>query len=322
MERRTETVSSDRIADTNGGFTYRGRVPVADEGSSLLDHLARRHAHSTRADWSARIAAGAVAIDGEVRPPDARLRAGQEVSWTRPGWVEPEAPLAWALLYRDADLLAVAKPAGLPTLPGGGYLENTLLARVRRVHPEASPLHRLDRGASGVVLLARTPAAGAALAEAFRDRRVDKTYRALVEGRPAGDSFAVTTPIGRVGLAEGRSAWVAATSNRSAAPVRAARTEVRVLERRPDGTCLVEAIPITGRPHQIRVHLAAAGHPLTGDPFYAAGGGLRPGARNPGAGGYHLHALRVTLPHPADGRAVTIECSPPPQLTPARRPAL
>src|SRR6185436_2989478 len=167
-----------------------------------------------------------------------------------------------------------------------------------------------------------TPGAGEALAEAFRERRVAKTYHALVEGHASRDTFVVTAPIGRLDRPEEHSAWVAAASTRSAAPVRAARTEVRVLERRPDGTSLVEAHPITGRPHQIRVHLATAGHPLVSDPFYAAGGGLRPGAGNPGAGGYHLHALRVSFPHPTDGRAMLIECASPPLLTPKPGPAL
>lgn len=298
----------------NAGFTYRGRVPEGDDGMTLLDHLASRHAHSTRAAWRERIVDGAVAVDGARSAPDARLVAGQEIAWARPGWVEPEAPRGWALLYRDADLLAAAKPAGLPTLPGGGYLEETLLFRVRRHHPEAAVAHRLDRGASGVVVFARGPAAAAALAEAFRERRVAKTYRALVAGHPAQSAFVVTTPIGRVDFPGGRSAWVAATATRAAAPVRAARTEVRVLERRAEGTSLVEADPITGRPHQVRIHLAAAGHLLLGEPLYAAGGGIRPGAPSPGATGYHLHALRIALPHPSGGHLVTIECAPPARL--------
>ena len=311
----TAGVADDSSAGRpNAGFTYRGRVPQGDDGTTLLDHLARRHAHSTRAAWRERIVAGAVAVDGARSAPDARLAAGQEIAWARPGWVEPEAPRGWALLHRDADLLLAAKPAGLPTLPGGGYLEETLLYRVRRLHPEAAVAHRLDRGASGVVVFARGPAAAAALAEAFRTRRVAKTYRALVAGYPREDEFAVTTPIGRVDLPGGSSAWVAATASRGAAPVRAARTEVRVLERRAEGTSLVEAHPITGRPHQVRIHLAAAGHPLAGDPLYGAGGGLRIGAPPPGATGYHLHALRIGLPHPSGGRLVTIECAPPARL--------
>jgi len=294
----------------NTGFEYRAIVGPETAGRPLLDHLTERYRHSSRDEWGERIAAGRVLVDGREVAGGSVLRAGQCVTWNRPPWTEPEAPLAWALLYRDDDLLAAAKPAGLPTIPGGGYLDNTLLALVRRRHPGASPVHRLDRGASGIVLFARSARARDRLAHAFRAGTLLKEYRALVNGSPPQDTFVVETPIGRV-------AHPRLGSVHAAVPAtvvgRAARTEVEVAERR-GATTLVMVRPITGRPHQIRIHLAAAGWPLVGDPLYGPGGVPRPEAGSTGEGGYHLHAERLELERP-DGRGrLRLYCAPPEAL--------
>jgi 23S rRNA pseudouridine1911/1915/1917 synthase len=305
---------------TNSGFAYRETVSPAAAGRSLLDHLARRYRHTPAGEWEARIAAGRVLVDGRAVPADAILLSGQTVVWNRPPWAEPEAPLAWALLHLDVDLLAAAKPAGLPTMPGGGFLEHTLLALVRRRFPEASPVHRLDRGASGIVLFARNAPTGERLSHAFRAGRVVKEYRALVRGVPGRDAFAITVPIARV--AHPRIGWVHAACGETGAqgpdpevagPIRPSRTEVEVLERRA-GASLLRVRPITGRPHQIRIHLAAAGLPLVGEPLYLAGGTARPDAAACGAGGYLLHALRLVVVSPSTGRPIDVECAPPPAL--------
>jgi len=219
-----------------------------------------------------------------------------------------------AVLHEDELLLAVAKPRGLPTMPAGGlYLEHTLLAVVRRRAPGASPMHRLGRDTSGVVLFARTAAAAGTVQAAFRARRVTKVYRALCAGHPALDAFTVDAPIGEVDHP------LLGTVHAAAAGGRQARSHVRVLERRGDvsapPSALVEVEIETGRPHQIRIHLAHAGHPLVGDPLFGPGGVPRPGTRAlPGDPGYLLHAWRLELEHPGDGRRLVIECAPPPAL--------
>jgi 23S rRNA pseudouridine1911/1915/1917 synthase len=293
---------------TNQGYEYEEIVGTGAHGRTALDYLAARYTHSSRSLWADRLGAGQVSLDGAPAAAGDLLREGQRLAWKRPPWEEGAAPLAFALLHRDEHLLAVAKPRGLPTVPGGGFLTHTLLHLVRRHWPEATPAHRLGRGTSGLVLFARTASARGVLAAAWRERRVEKVYRALVEGIPDQTERTIDAPIGpvphpRLGRVHARSP-----------SGRPALTRVRVIGVR-GGNALVEARIDTGRPHQIRIHLAAAGHALVGDPVYAAGGGLKEGAGLPGDPGYWLHAHRLTLEHPASGEIVRLECPPPPLLS-------
>jgi 23S rRNA pseudouridine1911/1915/1917 synthase len=290
----------------NAGFLYRERAPADAAGETVLGYLARRYTHSTEREWRERVQAGEVRLEGRPARGDDRLTAGAWLEWSRPGWTEAEVPLAYAVLHLDPHLLAVAKPRGLPTVPAGGFLDHTLLHLVRRRFSEAAPLHRLGRGTSGLVLFARSDLARRTVTRAFREGEVDKTYRALITGSPAEDAFTVDAPIGPV--PHPRLGTVHAASETG----RPALSQVQVLERREDASLVEVRIP-TGRPHQIRIHLAVAGHPLVGDPLYAAGGALQTDPGLPGDGGYHLHAHRLALAHPAGGR-VEIECPPPPLL--------
>ncbi|MGE0455096.1 MAG: RluA family pseudouridine synthase [Vicinamibacteria bacterium] len=290
----------------NSGFAYRERLNAAAGGRLLPDWLAERHAHSSAAVWRERASAGEIEIDGRLAGPDERLAAGGVLVWRRPPWCEPAVPLAFAILHRDPQLLAVAKPRGLPTLPNGGFLEHTLQHLVRRAHPEASAAHRLGRGTSGLVLFARTPEARRRLAAAWRQGRVEKEYLALVQGVPAS-ALSIDAPIGRV--PHPRLGLVHAASRDG----RPSLSHVRLLQAR-DGRALCAVRIPTGRPHQIRIHLAVAGHPLVGDPLYVAGGVPGPDPGLPGDLGYHLHAWRLRLAHPASGRTLEIECTPPSEL--------
>jgi len=288
----------------NDGYEYGEQVGADAAGRTVAAHLALRHRHSSAEVWTARIAAGEVLVDGEAAVASAPLRAGQIVVWRRPPWEEPAVPLAFAVLLRDAHLLAVAKPRGLPTMPAGGFLTHTLLHVVQQRFPEATAMHRLGRGTSGIVLFARTEEARRGIAKAWRSGAVVKRYRARVTGVPSRETFDVDTPIGLVDHPRLGRVYAAVTEGKRSL------THVRVLAAR-EGQALVEATIPTGRPHQIRIHLAAAGHPLVGDPLYAAGGGLRPEPALPGDTGYRLHAHRLSLDHPVTGARVEIECGPP-----------
>lgn len=291
----------------NTGFEYREEIGPEAAGRSVLAWLARRYRHSTEAAWRERIASGEVRLDGEVALAMDVLRPGQTLVWHRPPWEEPVVPLGFAVLHRDEQLLAVAKPRGLPSVPNGGFLEHTLLFRVRRRHPEAVPMHRLGRGTSGLVLFARTDGARRAVAAEWRAGRIEKEYRALVRGVPARESFTVETPIGLVPHARLGLVHAAAPGGKPAV------SRVHVLAAR-EGQALVAVTIPTGRPHQIRIHLAAAGHPLVGDPLYVEGGIPGPDPGLPGDAGYHLHAHRLALTHPATGGRLELECLPPPEL--------
>jgi 23S rRNA pseudouridine1911/1915/1917 synthase len=287
----------------NDGYEYRERVqPPA--GETVLAYLARRHPHSTAETWAERVAAGEVTLDGNVPAAGARVNPGQTLVWRRPPWEEPAVPLAFAVLFLDTHLLAVAKPRGLPTMPAGGFLTHTLLHLVQRAFPEATAMHRLGRGTSGLVLFARTREARRTVAKAWREGAVVKRYRALVSGAPSRGEFDVDAPIGLVDHPRLGRVYAAVSEGKPSL------THVRVLEAR-EGQSLVEATIPTGRPHQIRIHLAAAGLPLVGDRLYVAGGLPAPSPALPGEAGYRLHAHRLELDHPVTRERLVIECAPP-----------
>ncbi|MHC1728438.1 MAG: RluA family pseudouridine synthase [Syntrophobacteraceae bacterium] len=291
----------------NSGFEYREQIDNRGRGLTVLTYLARYYRHSSEEVWRLRIEQGKVLLNGREVQSDTILHIGQWLAWRRPPWEEPDVPLTCGILYEDGELLAAAKPCGLPTMPGGGFLENTLLALVRKNCPEAVPIHRLGRGTSGIVLFARTARARSALCAALRQNEVKKIYRALASGSPAEDAFCIDAPIGPVPHSR------LGTVHAACADGKWAFSRVTVLERRADASLLEVGIE-TGRPHQIRIHLAVAGYPLVGDPLYCAGGGFKDPAALPGDLGYLLHAERLCIRHPATGMPLEIVCPPPPEL--------
>lgn len=292
----------------NDGWTYASQVAPAAAGHTLLAHLADTYPHSDAHTWLARLARGEVALDGCLATGEERLRAGQQLVWTRPPWHEPEVPLTFDVLHEDAHLLVVSKPAGLPTMPAGGFLVHTLWALIRARNPEASPVHRLGRFTSGLVVCARSPEAGGILSRAWREHRVRKQYRALGVGHPDWTRREITTRIGPVFHPRLGSVHAASEHGKTA------RSVAEALDRRGDNT-LFDVEITTGRPHQIRIHLASVGHPLLGDPLYDVGGVLRAHTSAlPGDGGYWLHAHRVALEHPVTGEWLDVESPPPADL--------
>ena len=288
----------------NSGWSYAERVEPAGAGLTVLAHFVARHDHSSQAEWEARILGGQVELDGARAAADTILRQDQLLVWHRPPWDEPDSPMHYEVLHEDEAILAVIKPSGLQTMPAGGFLEHTLMTLVRRSYPDASPMHRLGRFTSGIVLFARTSEAGRLITRAWRDHEVKKRYRALGSGVATSDRFEIDTPIGPVPHPLLRSVHAATPEGKPS------HTIANVIERREDSTLFSVDIT-TGRPHQIRIHLACAGHPLVGDPLYALGGGVKESPGLPGDGGYLLHAERLQFVHPATGADITLHAPPP-----------
>ncbi|MDT8322656.1 MAG: RluA family pseudouridine synthase [Bacteroidota bacterium] len=298
----------------NKGYIYFDQVDATYAGSTALSYYLRRHTHSGVAAWRANFRAGRVRRGDEVLTEDSVLRAGDTLAYHRPPWDEGEVPGDIPLLAEGEGWMVFAKPSGLPVLPGGGFLENTLLHILRGRYGDAlAPVHRLGRGTSGAILCSTHTAAARALSRAMRERRVEKTYLALVQGLPREDAFTVNVPIGKV-------SHPTLTGVYAAVPVgKPSVSHCRVLRRDAErDESIVEVRIPTGRPHQIRIHCAAAGYPLAGDPLYGPGG--RPFAAPdgsvavPGDGGYTLHSWTISFPDPVDTDERTVTAPPPVRL--------
>jgi 23S rRNA pseudouridine1911/1915/1917 synthase len=269
---------------------------------------------SSRADVQRAIAAGNVLVDGRPRAKSFRLEGGEEVvvDLAEEAALVAEGPPV-PVVFEDEHLLVVSKPGGLVTHPTarrrGGTLVNRLLGMGARLAPAGGELrpgivHRLDAGTSGLLIVAKTDEAYAALREGFRHHAIDRRYLALVRGQVPHDRFGVEAPLGR------RAAKIVVDR----VDGRPATTSFEVRERLPRAT-LLEAAPETGRTHQIRVHLSAIGHPILGDRVYGGGGdeALRVGLVRP-----FLHAWRLRFRHPVTGEQVALEDPLPDDLAVAR----
>lgn len=212
------------------------------------------------------------------------------------GYAPPDTPLS--ILHADEDLVVLDKPAGLLSVPGKGpELADCLIARLRVTFPGALLVHRLDRDTSGVIVFALTPLAQRHLGLQFERRHTRKVYVARVAGHVAPARGRVDLPVALD--------WPRRPRHRVCHQTgRAAVTDWRVLRHEPDGSTRIRLMPITGRSHQLRVHMLALGHPILGDSLYAEGAD-RAHPR------LMLHAERLQLRHPDGGREMTFRAPVP-----------
>lgn len=295
-------------------------VSEEDAGRRLDQFLAAHLGGFSRSQIQRLVREGFVCLGPTAPRPSTLVRAGQTVEVTipppAPATPEPQ-PLPLDIVYEDADLLVVNKPAGMVVHPAAGHREgtlvNALLYHVRDlsgVGGELRPgiVHRLDRGTSGLLLVAKHDAAHVELARQFQHREIEKEYIALVWGLVEAGRR-IEEPIGRDSVHRQK------MTTRRARRARSAVTRVTRAEHFR-GVSLVSLAIATGRTHQIRVHMSAIGHPVVGDPTY---GGIR---RHLPA---HLrvlgrldrpflHAARLKFTHPRDGQPVEVTCPLPPDL--------
>ena len=333
----------------------------SDRGQRLDLFLAARLPSLTRSRIQRLIRQGKAGIEGLPRSETVkagyRLRGGERV------WIEPEPPpplraypeaIPLEILYEDDDVVAINKPAGMVVHLGAGVRSGTLvnallhhLESLSRVGGESRPgiVHRLDRNTSGVLLVAKNDLAHQALAAQFAGRTIEKHYLALVHGSVAAERGEIAAPISRDRLRRARMT----TRRRPGPGVRAALSRYRVL-RRFQGFTLLEVQILTGRTHQVRVHLASLGHPVVGDTLYGAPGKLsadlfsggtslsaaessgsadralrqRPRTQKktvsprdtlqPTLPRNFLHAARIVFRHPRTGNAVEVRAAVPQDL--------
>lgn len=229
---------------------------------SLLEGLCARFPRIDRAQWADRFARGRVQdAQGRALAPDRAWQVGLEIVYFREVADEPVIPFAEAIVQQDADLLVADKPHFLPVTPAGGYVRETLLARLvaRTGNRDLVPLHRLDRLTAGLVLFSTRPDSRDAYQRLFRERRIEKVYEALAPALPH-----LAFPLERhTRLVPGepffRMTEVPGEPN--------ARTRIEVIEA-AGPVWRYRLYPVTGRKHQLRVHMAGLGAPILGDDLY------------------------------------------------------
>lgn len=306
----------------NEKFSREGRIAVELAGSRLDQAASQLFPEFSRARLQQWITAGSLLLDGRQARPKDRVNGGESLTLEatllpEQDWGAEDIPLD--IVFEDADLLVLNKPAGLVVHPAAGNRNGTLLNALLyhepglALLPRAGIVHRLDKDTSGLMVVAKTLSAHAGLVEAMQQREITREYLALVVGTlTAGGT--VDAPLGRHPVHRTRRAVVKGTLGKAAV------SHYRLAERFRAHTLLNVRLE-TGRTHQIRVHMAHIAHPLVGDPAY--GGRLRiPRACSnelrealQGFGRQALHAVRLGLVHPESGEWLSWERPVPADMT-------
>ena len=286
--------------------------PQDADHNTRIDAYLRAHTEFSRSRVSALILEGAVSVNGTlVEKPSFKVEKGQTVSLrvpeTRPVNIVPQ-DIPLDILYQDADIVIVNKPCGLVVHPAAGNEDGTLvnalmyhIKDLSGIGGEMRPgiVHRLDKDTSGLILIAKNDKAHTIMSDQFKERSMEKHYRAVAYGSFKEESGLIDAPIARHPVDRKKMAIVSGG--------KPSQTEWRVIERL-NGATYLDVHLLTGRTHQIRVHMQSVGHPLMGDSIYA------PNLKHP----VHiprlmLHAYSLSFTHPTTDERMTI-CAPIPQV--------
>jgi len=288
-------------------------IPQRCAGMTLLDALYEFYPGYSHVQWQSAIDNGEILLPAasrrqfDTRPVIAGqiVQGGQRFLQTIKDYTEPTINPNIGLLHEDQAIVVINKCAPLAVHPCGRFNRNTLEGILEvAYHPEKlRPAHRLDANTTGLVVLARKHTYSQFLQSQFTDGTVTKTYLATVLGHPEWDAMDCDLAISKEPLHGG--------SRRIDQAGQPAQTRFRVLQRRPDGNSLIEAVPVTGRTHQIRLHLAALGFPIQNDPLYLLGGAAReqPVAELQSSA-MGLHAWRLEFTHPTTRMPISFEAPP------------
>ena len=246
---------------------FTSKVPGNIERSTpLSEYLAGRFTYHSREDWERIILEGRLRVNGEVAGRSTKIVPGSTIDYNAEEFQEPPANLDYSIIYEDQWFLGVNKPGNLLVHRAGSSFRNNLIYQIRYVNkppfPEAHTAHRLDRDTSGVVVVAKESQARAAIGKAFSESAVQKEYAAIVHGIPPESLKKVDMPIGK-SVSSSISYKFAVDSN--------GKPAVTLIKNvMPIGTSysLVTLKPLTGRTHQIRIHLSYSGYPIVGDKLY------------------------------------------------------
>ena len=274
---------------------------TSDQSNSRLDKfLADRNPDLSRTRIKRLISEGMVSVDGVPRNAGFRLRPDQSVLIELPDEPAPAYMVAQdiplTIIHEDDDLIVVDKPAGMPVHPGAGHPDSTLVNALLGMYPAIGSVggatrpglvHRLDMDTSGLIVVSRTDRAHGSLTAQFKERRVAKTYLALVAGALAPPEAVIEAPIARDPNDRKKMAIVENG--------RQSTTQYKTIANFR-GCTYAEALPKTGRTHQIRVHFASIGNPVLGDALY--------GRPDPRLTRHFLHAARLEFHHPTTGKPV------------------